>query len=389
LKHSTDRILTTHIGSLPRPDDLLELVWARARGEAVDEAAYQARLKDAIADLVRKQVDCGLDIVADGEFSKPSFLSYINERLAGFERSEPEQGAAGSPWMTSREGRDFPEYYESQSRGTPNPAMLSARSVCTSAISYTGHELLAVDIANLRAAMDAAGAEEGFMPSISPSNAAGWNTNEYYATDEEYLFAVAEALREEYEAIVEAGFLLQVDDPALVSYYALNPDVDLDEARRWAEVRVEALNHALRNIPSEKVRFHTCYSINIGPRVHDMELKDIVDVMLRIRAGAFSFEAGNPRHDHEWRVWGNVRVPDGVVLIPGVITHSSVLVEHPQLVADRLLNFAGIVGRENVIAGADCGFATFAGNDEIHPNIVWAKLASLVEGARLATSQLW
>ena len=389
MRRSTDRILTTHIGSLPRPADLLELVWARQRGEAVDEAAYRARVRSAIADVVRDQVECGLDVVADGELSKPSFLTYINERLGGFERAEPAGPATGSPWLASREGRAFPEFYEAQAQGLPNPAMRIARAVCTGPITYTGHDLLAIDLDNLRAAMDAAGAVEGFMPSISPTNAAGWNSNGYYPTDEEYLFAVAEALREEYEAIVSAGFLLQVDDPALVSYYALNPDVTVDAAREWAEVRVEALNHALRNISPERVRFHTCYSINIGPRVHDMELKDIVDVMLKIRAGAFSFEAGNPRHEHEWRVWGSVHVPEGAVLIPGVVTHSSVLVEHPQLVADRLVRFAGVVGRENVIAGADCGFATFAGNDEIHPSIVWAKLASLAEGAELASGQLW
>jgi 5-methyltetrahydropteroyltriglutamate--homocysteine methyltransferase len=227
------------------------------------------------------------------------------------------------------------------------------------------------------------------MPAISPASAADWLRHGYYKSDEEYLFAIAEALREEYEAIVRAGFLLQIDDPQLVTYWTKTPELTLEQWRKWAEMRVEALNHALRNIPAEKIRHHTCYGINMGPRVHDLELKDVVDVILNIRAGAYSFEAANPRHEHEWTVWEQVKLPEGKSLIPGVISHSTVLVEHPELVAQRIGRFAKLVGREKVIAGADCGFATFAGSKEVHPSIVWAKLRALVAGAQLATKSLW
>src|SRR3990167_2737748 len=245
------------------------------------------------------------------------------------------------------------------------------------------------DIANLKAALQGVNAEDAFLPAISPSNIEDWNKNQFYKTQEEYLFAIADAMHEEYKAIVDAGLLVQVDDPRLVTYYVLRPDATVEQCRRWAAVRVEALNHALRGIPEDRIRYHTCYSINMGPRLHDMELKDIVDIILKVRAGAFSFEASNPRHEHEWRVWERVKLPEGKVLIPGFITQSTVLVEHPELVAERILRFARVVGRENIIAGADCGFATFAGSLEIHPSIVWAKFRSLAEGARLATKELW
>jgi 5-methyltetrahydropteroyltriglutamate--homocysteine methyltransferase len=245
------------------------------------------------------------------------------------------------------------------------------------------------DLENLRAALVGVDAEEAFIPAISPTGVEGWQRNRYYRTDEEYLYALADAMREEYRAIVEAGFLVQIDDPRIATHYVSHPELSLEQVRRWAQVRIEALNHALRDIPRERVRWHTCYGINIGPRVHDMELKHILDLMLTIRAGAYSFEAANPRHEHEWRLWEGVKLPAGTVLIPGVITQSSVLVEHPELVADRIVRFARLVGRENVIAGADCGFGTFAGSTEIHESVVWAKLASLAEGARLATKQLW
>src|SRR4029079_16577632 len=227
------------------------------------------------------------------------------------------------------------------------------------------------------------------MPAISPSNVEDRHENKYYKTQEEFLFAIADALAVEYKAIVDAGFLIQIDDPRLVSYYTLKPEVSIADCRKWAEPRIAAVNHALRDIPTEKIRFHTCYSINMGPRIHDMQLKDCVDLILKIRAGAYSFEAANPRHDHEWKVWGSVKLPEGSILIPGVITHSTVLVEHPELVAERIGRFAGVVGRENVIAGADCGFATFAGSKEVHPSIVWAKLKALSDGAAIASRQLW
>jgi len=387
MKRSTDRILTTHAGSLPRPADLLALLEARRGGDPRDERAWTDRLRNAVAAVVRDQATLGLDVIDDGEFGKPGFLHYVNDRLVGFEPATDR--APATTWATSKEVRDFPEFYEWIGRAIPNPALRAVHLDCTGPIAYKGHAHLQADLDNLRAALTGVTVEEAFVPAIAPSNVASWQRNRFYESDEAYLFAIAEAMREEYRAIVDAGFVLQVDDPRLVTYYIMEPGRSVAEARAWAEVRVEALNHALRGLPRDRIRFHTCYSINMGPRVHDMELKDIVDVILKVRAGAYSFEAANPRHEHEWRVWEGVRLPEGAVLIPGTITHSTILVEHPELVAERIERFARIVGRENVIAGADCGFATFAGSLEIHPSIVRAKLAALVEGARIATRRLW
>jgi 5-methyltetrahydropteroyltriglutamate--homocysteine methyltransferase len=376
MKRSVDRILTTHAGSLPRPADLLAM--------EPGGPAHGARVRSAVADVVRRQAELGLDVVADGEMSKPSFITYVTERLSGF---EPSRAAGAVPWAGSKEAAAFPEFYEPTLRQSPNAA--APRFVCTGPVAYVGQARVQADIDNLRVALAGVEVAEAFIPAISPSNVEGRQANAYYKTDEEYLFAIAEAMREEYRAIVDAGFLLQIDDPRLVTYYILNPTSTVAECRAWAEVRVEALNHALRGIPRERVRFHTCYSINMGPRVHDMELKDVVDLILRVRAGAYSFEAANPRHEHEWRVWEGLALPEGALLVPGVITQSTVLVEHPELVAERIARFAGVVGRENVVAGADCGFASFAGSTEIQPSIVWAKLAALTAGAALASRRLW
>jgi 5-methyltetrahydropteroyltriglutamate--homocysteine methyltransferase len=380
MKRSVDRILTTHAGSLPRPGELL----AMAQDPARDAETYAEMVRRAVTDVVRRQAELGLDVVTDGELSKPSFITYVIERLSGLERSA-EPGAL--PWAGSKEATAFPEFYEPALRQSPNAA--APRFVCTGPVRYVGHAHVQADIGRLVMALAGAKVEEAFIPAIAPSNVEGRQKNAYYRTDEDYLFAIAEAMREEYRAIVDAGFLLQIDDPRLVTYYILDPRSTVAQCRAWAEVRVEALNHALRGIPRERVRFHTCYSINMGPRVHDMELKDVVDVILRVRAGAYSFEAANPRHEHEWRVWEGVALPEGALLIPGVITQSTVLVEHPELVAERIERFAGVVGRENVIAGADCGFASFAGSTEIHPSIVWAKLGALAEGAHIASRRLW
>jgi 5-methyltetrahydropteroyltriglutamate--homocysteine methyltransferase len=360
------------------------MIQARAEGRAHDQHALARRVRTAVAEVVRAQVEHGLDVIDDGEMGKPSFVTYVTERLTGF---EPSGEPGGLPWAGSKEVLAFPEFYAPSVRQSPNAA---ARSfVCRGPIAYQGHAQVQTDIANLKSALAGARCTEAFLPAISPSNVEGRQKNLYYQTDEEYLFAIAEAMREEYKAIVEAGLLLQIDDPRLVTYYIMNPRSTVAECRRWAEVRVEALNHALRDIPRDRIRFHTCYSINMGPRVHDMELKDVVDIMLRIKAGAYSFEAANPRHEHEWRVWEQVKRPEDAVLIPGVITQSTVLVEHPELVAERIVRFASVVGRENIMAGADCGFASFASSTEIHPTVVWAKLQALADGARLATRQLW
>jgi 5-methyltetrahydropteroyltriglutamate--homocysteine methyltransferase len=376
VKRSLDRILTTHAGSLPRPDDLLRL--------APDDPRRTARVRSAVAETVRRQAAAGLDVVDDGEMGKPSFVTYVAERLAGFERGP---APTGLPWAGSREVASFPEFYASTVSASANAA--APTYVCTGPVAYRGHAQVRADVENLRAALDGVAVEEAFLPAISPSNVEGRFANRYYKTDEEYLFAIAEAMREEYRAIVDAGFLVQIDDPRLVTYYVMNPRASVADCRRWAEPRVEALNHALGDLPRERIRFHTCYGINMGPRVHDMELKDVVDVMLRVRAGAYSFEAANPRHEHEWRVWEGVALPEGALVIPGVITQSTLLVEHPELVCERILRFASVLGRENVIAGADCGFATFAGSTEIHPTVAWAKLEALVAGARLASRRLW
>ena len=381
MKRSLDRILTTHVGSLPRPNDLVELY----RNDAPESQLFP-RLRSAIADVVRAQSSSGIDIVNDGEMGKPSFITYAASRLDGLEKRE---GKRPSPFATSRETAAFPEYYQSEGAAQVSAKRRRALTVCTGPIKYKGHAALKADLETLKAAFDGSGAVEAFVPAIAPSNVEATTPNEYYPTPEAYAFAIAEAMHEEYKAIVDAGFLLQIDDPFLVTYYITRPDLDIAQCRKWADVRVEALNTALKGIPEDRIRFHTCYSINMGPRIHDMQLKDIVDIILKVRAGAYSFEAANPRHEHEWEDWRRAKISDDKVLIPGVITQSTVLVEHPELVAQRLARFAGLVGRERVIAGADCGFASFAGSNEVHPTIVWAKLKALVEGSRIASKHLW
>ena len=380
--HSTDRILTTHAGSLPRPDDVVEMVRAQARGDRRDDVADAKRLRSAVAEVVRKQADIGLDIVDDGEFGKPSFVTYVRQRLGGLSEIG---GERRNPWGGSRDALAFPDFYRKQGSSMGRQPLIGA----TAPITYIGGAALKTDLENLKAAMQGLDVAAVFVPSISPANIENWHENRYYGTAEEYLTAICDAMHEEYKAIVDAGFYLQIDDPRLVTYYMLQPNASVADCRKWAAQRVDALNYALRDIPPEKVRYHTCYSINMGPRLHDMQAKDIADVILKIRAGAFSFEASNPRHEHEWAVWCEAKKPADTVLIPGVVTHCSVLVEHPELVAERIVKYANAVGRENVIAGSDCGFATFAGADEIDPAIAWAKLAALVEGAEIASKKLW
>jgi 5-methyltetrahydropteroyltriglutamate--homocysteine methyltransferase len=386
MKRSTDRILTTHVGSLPRPEDLFEMMLDRIDGKPIDEKAYAERVRKAVVDTVRQQVDAGLDVVSDGEMGKPSFITYAAQRLDGLEKRE---GARPSPFAESRETADFPDYYKSAAAEQVSARRRRARMVCAGPIKYKGHAQLNADLEALKLALKGVNAVEAFVPAIAPSNVETTTPNEYYKTAEEYVFAIAAAMREEYKAIVDAGFLLQIDDPFLVTYYITRPDLSIADCRKWAELRVDALNAALAGIPADRVRFHTCYSINMGPRVHDMQLKDIIDIILKVRAGAYSFEAANPRHEHETQEWKRAKTPDDKILIPGVITQSTVLVEHPELVAQRICRFADVVGRDRVIAGADCGFASFAGSNEVHPSIVWAKFKSLVEGARLASAQLW
>lgn len=387
MKRSTDRIVTTHVGSLARPVALVEAMAAEERGVAIDRAAYEETLARAVSDVVARQVELGIDVVDDGEFSKRGFAVYANERLAGY---EARQKPRGTPWDGSREALAFPEFY-GQARAHGGQALGQVTEmVCTGPVAYKGHEQLQRDLANLRAAVDAHGAAEAFVPAISPVDVAGNQKNEHYDSEEAFLYAIADAMNEEYRAIVEAGFVLQIDDPHLVTHYVKALDLELDDYRTWAARQVEAINHALTGVPEERVRYHTCYGINMGPRVHEMELGNVLDIVLGVNAGAYSFEAANPRHEHEWRLWETFKLPEGKSIIPGVITHSSVLVEHPELIAQRILRFAGLVGRENVIAGGDCGFGTQASaTPEVHPTIVWAKFQALAEGARMASAELW
>jgi 5-methyltetrahydropteroyltriglutamate--homocysteine methyltransferase len=388
MKRSTDRILTTFVGSLARPPDLIDVMRVKETGQPYDHKALARRVRSAVAEVVRRQAEAGVDVVTDGEQGKPGFVAYVSERLAGFEAraTSPREG----PWVGSREEIAFPEYYEWYARGRPRNVAPPTRMVCTRPIAYKGQQALQMDIDNFKAALQGVKVEEAFMPASSPTNIESQRPNEYYPTQEAYLYAIADAMRDEYHGIIAAGFLLQIDDPRLVTYYVAHPQLTVEQCRKWAEARVEVLNYALRDIPPEQVRFHTCYGINIGPRIHEMPLQDIVDIMLKINAGAYSFEAANPRHEHEWRVWENVKLPDGKVLIPGVISHTTNLVEHPELVAERLGRYARIVGRERIIAGSDCGFSSQATSEpEIHPTVVWAKFRAMAEGARLASQQLW
>ena len=388
MKRSTDRIMTTHVGSIARPPELLEMLRARANGEAVDESAFAVRARQAVADVVARQADIGIDVIADGEQGKPGFQTYVGERLAGFETRAG--GEALGSWAGTRERQSFPEYYSEQQQVQGVPLSPPVTVTCTSPITYRGQAAVQTDIANLKAAVEGVQVAEAFMTSISVNNVEAQRQNEFYRTEEEYLQAIADAMREEYREIVGAGFILQVDDPRFSTLYNSRPDLSLEECRRWMQQRAEIVNYSLKGIPPESVRFHTCYSIDMGPRVHDMPLKDLVDIMLTIDAGAYSFEASNPRHEHEYHVWEHVKLPEGKVLIPGVISHTTNLVEHPELVAERIVRYARIVGRENVIAGADCGFAATARTrQDIHPTVAWVKLRALVEGAALASKELW
>ena len=396
MKHSTERILTTHVGSLARADSLIPLLRLRENGQPYDREQLAKLVREAVADVVRKQVEAGVDIVTDGEQGKASFFGYIIERFSGFERKPAAPGKEPRPRAAGREYLAFPDYYAWSERiAEPFGGRSGGRGhggvdTCTGPVSYRGREAVQKDIDNLKAAVKSQIYEDVFVPAIASSYVASTFTNEYYRTHEEYEQAVSDAIREEYKAIVDAGFILQIDDPRLISYYMMNPELSVEDCRKWAAQRVEAINDSIRGIPPEKIRFHTCYSIDVGPRIHEMALKDIVDIMLKINAGAYSFEAANPRHEHEYHVFERVKLPDGKILIPGVISHTTNLVEHPELVAERILRFAKIVGRENVIAGADCGFAASALRfNDTHPSIAWLKFAALAEGARLATRELW
>jgi 5-methyltetrahydropteroyltriglutamate--homocysteine methyltransferase len=384
-QNNTDRIQTTHIGSLPRPHDLLDLMKAKLNRQPYDESAYQATLAKAVMNSVRKQAECGIDFVTDGEFSKPGFFTYIQERLEGFE-ARPNQKLI----LFQQEVAAFPEYYaEYFKQAMMGGAIVPITPVvCVGPVKYRGEKQVQTDIANVKAAAKAAGVAEDkvFLPATAPS---GVGINEYYRSDEEYFFALAAELNKEYRAIADAGLLIQVDDPFLPDIF-FEPGLDDAQKRRRAQLYVEATNRALQGIPAGKVRFHTCYGINEGPRLYEASLADIIEYVLKINAGSYSFEAANPRHEHEYHLFERVKVPDGKVLCPGVITHASNIVEHPELIAERIVRFAKLVGRENVMAGADCGFSSQAlYRTEVHHTVVWEKFKAMRQGADLATKMLW
>jgi 5-methyltetrahydropteroyltriglutamate--homocysteine methyltransferase len=383
IQRSTDRILTTHVGSLPRPPVLLDLMKARVGGAGYDHDAYEKSIRGAVAESVRKQADAGIDILTDGEQSKLGFAVYVRERLEGF---EPRPHQKMDQFAT--EIAAFPEYYAEYFKRAMFGASVvpSVPMVCTGPVKYRGEADLRRDIVNLQAAVKGVAHRAVFMPAVAPS---GVGRNEYYPTEEQFFHAVGAALRTEYKAIADAGFLLQVDDPFLTDIF-VDPKLDAAQRHRRAEMHIEVVNESIRGIPAERVRYHTCYGINEGPRIHEASLADVAGYMLKVNACAYSFEAANARHEHEYHLWESVKLPDGKVLIPGVITHASNIVEHPELIAERLVRFARLVGRESVIASADCGFSSQAMyHTEVHPTVVWAKFEAMRDGARLASKQLW
>ena len=379
MRHSSERILTTHAGSLARPDELRELLIARDERRPVDADALAARIRSAVAGVVRQQVAVGLDVINDGEQSKRNFTTYARERLGGIEERPLKPGERVLAQIYGRDAAEFPEYFAG--RGN----LAGREAVCVGPLTHVGHEAVRADIDNFKAALAGVAATETFLPAVAPGTIEHWLRNEHYATDEAFLAAIADAMKPEYDAIVAAGFLLQIDDPDLADAWQIHPHLSVAEYRTFAALRIEALNHALRDIAPERVRFHVCWGSYHGPHKHDLPLRELADLILAVRAQGYSIEASNPRHDHEWRVWEDVRLPDGKILIPGVVGHASDFVEHPELVAERLVKYARLVGRERVIAGTDCGLGPRVG----HPKIAWAKFEALVEGARLATKRLW
>ena len=388
MKRSTSRILTTHVGSLIRPDALQEFLRAKQSGEPYDPAAYDKCLADSVAEVVGRQARAGIDVVSDGEFGKSiSWSQYVLERLSGFERRPIKQGAV-NPFARGADRTRFAEFYaELDARETP--ATIS-ESICVGPIAYTGQATLQRDIDNFKAALRGINVAEGFLPVAAPASVIPDRKNEYYKSDEECLQAIAEAMRTEYRMIVDAGFILQLDDArTAVTFDRMVPPGEFEDYRKWVAMHVDLLNHALDGIPEDRVRYHVCWGSWPGPHTTDVPLKDIVDLILKVRVGAYVIEGANPRHEHEWKVWRDAKLPPGRVLVPGVISHATNIVEHPELVAQRIVRLANLVGRENVIAGTDCGFAQGPFYRRVHPSIMWAKLEALAEGARLASQELW
>jgi 5-methyltetrahydropteroyltriglutamate--homocysteine methyltransferase len=394
MRRSSDRIIVSHAGTLPRPDDLREMMAA-----GPDRAAdFTARLPSAVREAVQKQVEIGIDVVNDGELGKrEGFSSYPRQRLSNLEVRQfgPGEGPPARD-VQGRDRRDFPGFaamgfparFGGQASGGGNQGLSTGRprqlTFCVGPVQFIGQEAVAEDVRNLTAAVRGFDVE-AYLPAVAPGTMEHWLYNEYYASEEEFLYAIADAMREEYRAIIDAGFVLQIDDPDLPDGWQMFPDMSVAEYRRYADLRIEALNHALRDLPEDRIRFHTCWGSQHGPHMADIELRDIVDLVLKVRAECYSLEAANPRHDTDWLVWEDVNLPPGKSYMPGVISHVTNHIEHPELVAQRLINYARLMGRENVIAGTDCGMGSRVG----HPEVCWAKFRAMAEGARLATERLW
>jgi len=395
-----NRILTTHVGSLIRPKPLRDLLAAKERGEQVDETVLEQATTDAVGDVVRRQAEAGIDVIDDGEMGKLTWITYLYDRVSGLEpRMVPTAGQTILP--PSRDRQAYPEFYAEHDAAfavemadalqlelTAGEAQVKLW-FCTGPLEYDTAKL-EQDITRFKAALGGVEVADAFLPVVAPASVY-WLRNEYYASEEEFVFAVADALHVEYTAIVDSGLMLQVDDAVLMHEYdsILAEGGSVDDYRRWAELRVEALVHALRGLPEDRVRYHVCFGSWHGPHAYDPPLADLIDLVLKVPARYYLMEQGNPRHEHEWRIWEDVKLPEGKVLVPGVVTHHTTVVEHPELVAQRLVRLAGVVGRESVMGGTDCGFAQGAFIQRVHPTIQWAKLEALAEGARLATEQLW
>jgi 5-methyltetrahydropteroyltriglutamate--homocysteine methyltransferase len=387
MKRSNDRILTTHVGSLIRPPALQDFLRAKQAGKPYDAAAYENCLQQSVAEVVRKQAEVGIDVVSDGEFGKSiSWSQYVLERLSGFERRPIKSGH--NPFTRGVDRERFAEFYaELDAR---EGVATTVEAVCVGPISYSGQAELARDIANFKAALKGAGVEEAFMPVAAPASVIPDRKNEYYKSEEELIRAIGAAMRTEYRMIIDAGFVLQLDDArAAVTYDRMVPPASFTDYRKWLAMQVDVLNEAIAGLPAERIRYHVCWGSWPGPHASDVPLKDIVDLVLGMKVGAYVIEGANPRHEHEWRVWESAKLPPGRLLIPGVISHATNVVEHPELVAERIVRLARLVGRENVLAGTDCGFAQGPFHRRVHPSVMWAKLDALVQGARLASAELW
>jgi 5-methyltetrahydropteroyltriglutamate--homocysteine methyltransferase len=387
MNRSSNRILTTHVGSLIRPPALQDFLRLKQAGKPYDAAAYQKCLRESVAEVVHKQAEVGLDVVSDGEFGKSiSWSQYVLERLSGFERRPIKRGT--NPFTRGVDRERFAEFYaELDAR---EGVATAVEAVCVGPISYTGQAELTRDIDNFKAALKNIAVEEAFLPVAAPASVIPDRKNEYYKSDEELIRAIGAAMRTEYRTIIDAGFLLQLDDArAAVTYDRMVPPASFADYHKWLALQLDVTNEAIAGLPTDRIRYHVCWGSWPGPHASDVPLKDIVDVILTLKVGALVIEGANPRHEHEWRVWESAKLAEGMVLIPGVISHATNVVEHPDLVAERIVRLARLVGRENVIAGTDCGFAQGPFHRRVHPSIMWAKLSTLVEGARLASAELW